>query len=361
MSDLAAALNATLLDLCRIPSPIGEEKALCDHVEARLGKSFGEGRITRFRDSLIVRVRELPGAPRVALVGHLDTVRTQHDGPARIEGTRLYGAGSADMKSGLAIMIELAERLNRDTLPCDLTLVFYEREEGPYAENVLGPMLEAFPELSKFDLAVCLEPSDNRLQLGCMGSIHATVTFEGRTAHSARPWEGENAITKSAAFLQELAAREPREVHLDGLVFREVVTPTLAKGGRGRNIVPDTFELNLNYRFAPGKTPEEALAELETWVAGRAKVVATDLSPAGRPHRSHPLVQKLAAAGVAAVERKQAWTDVARFDQVGVPAVNLGPGLNAQAHQPNEFTDLPLMTVGYYIFERFLTNLGSVR
>jgi succinyl-diaminopimelate desuccinylase len=361
MSDLAASLAQTLLELTRIPSPIGEERALCDHVEARLGKSLGAGRITRFRDSLIVRARELAGAPRVALVGHLDTVRTQHDGPARIEGSRLYGAGSADMKSGLAIMIELAERLDLATLPCDLTLVFYEREEGPYAENVLGPMLEAFPQLREFDLAVCLEPSDNRLQLGCMGSIHATVTFEGRTAHSARPWEGDNAITKSAEFLRELGERQPREVHLDGLVFREVVTPTLAKGGRGRNIVPDTFELNLNYRFAPGKTPEQALGELEAWVAGRAKVVATDLSPAGRPHREHPLVQRLAAAGVAAVERKQAWTDVARFDQVGVPAVNLGPGLNAQAHQPNEFTELGLLGEGYDIFERFLTGLKDQR
>ena len=356
-SDLSQALARTLLEITAIPSPIGEEKALCDHVEARLSKSLGKERITRFRDSLIVRVNERAGAPKIALVGHLDTVRTQHDGPARIEGQKLYGAGSSDMKSGLAIMIELAERIDRATLPCDLTLVFYEREEGPFAENVLGPMLEEFEILRGFDLAVCLEPSDNRLQLGCMGSIHATVTFEGRTGHSARPWEGENAITKSAGFLAELGAREPREVRLDGLVFREVVTPTLASGGRGRNVVPDKFELNLNYRFAPGKTPEEALEELVTWVAGRAKVVATDLSPAGRPHRAHPLVQKLAAAGVAAVERKQAWTDVARFDQVGVPAVNLGPGLNAQAHQPNEYTDLRLMADGYYIFERFLREL----
>lgn len=357
MADLESSLRDTLLEIARIPSPIGEEKALCDHVQARLSRSLPSAAITRFRDSLIVRARALPGAPRIALVGHLDVVRTQHDGPARVEGERLYGAGAADMKSGLAIMIELCERLPLAELPVDLTLVFYEREEGPYAENVLGPMLETFPLLRGFDLAVCLEPSDNRLQLGCMGSLHATVTFEGRTAHSARPWEGENAITKAGAFLSELAAREPREVTVDGMLFKEVISPTLAKGGRGRNVVPDQFELNVNYRFAPGKTPAEALRELELLVAGRARVDATDLSPAGRPHRDHPLVQKLAAAGVRAVERKQAWTDVARFDQVGVPAVNLGPGLNAQAHQPNEYTDLGLMSEGYHIFERFLTSL----
>jgi succinyl-diaminopimelate desuccinylase len=358
MAELEAALIKTLFDITAVPSPIGEEKALCDHIEQRLGKSLGAHTITRFRDSLIVRAHEKPGAPRIALVGHLDTVRTQHDGPVRIEGDKLYGAGAADMKSGLAIMIELAERLDRAALPCDLTLVFYEREEGPFAENVLGPMLDEFPLLHSFDLAICLEPSDNRLQLGCIGSLHATVTFEGRTAHSARPWEGENAITKSASFLAELGARVPGEVEIDGMVFKEVLTPTLATGGRSRNIVPDRFELNINYRFAPGKTPEQALQELVTMVAGRAHVKAFDLSPAGRPHRLHPLVQQLAASGVRAVERKQAWTDVARFDQIGVPAVNLGPGVNSQAHQPNEYTTLSLLAEGYAIFERFLLSLA---
>ncbi|MDB4977151.1 MAG: peptidase [Myxococcaceae bacterium] len=357
MPDLARSLAHTLLELTTIKSPIGEERELCDHVQARLGKKFGPEALTRFMDSLIVHAHDKPGAPKIALVGHLDVVRTQHDGPARIEGERLYGAGAADMKSGLALMIELVERLDLPALPCDLTLVFYEREEGPFAENVLGPMLEKFEALRKFDLAICLEPSDNRLQLGCMGSLHATVTFEGRTAHSARPWEGENAITKAAGFLAELGARVPVEHTVDGMLFKEVLTPTLASGGRGRNVVPDKFELNLNYRFAPGKTPEEALAELVSLVRGRATVLATDLSPAGRPHAAHPLVRKLVAAGVKTVERKHAWTDVARFDQIGVPAVNFGPGLNAQAHQPNEYTDLPLLEQGYQILERFLKSL----
>ena len=361
MSDNAASLSAslaqTLLELTSIASPIGEERALCDHVAARLAKRFAASAITRFQDSLIVHANARPGAPRIALVGHLDVVRTQHDGPARIDGQRLYGAGAADMKSGLALMIELVERLELRALPCDLTLVFYEREEGPFAENVLGPMLATFEQLRQFDLAICLEPSDNRLQLGCMGSLHATVTFAGRTAHSARPWEGENAITKAAAFLAELGARVPNEVTVDGMLFKEVMSPTLASGGRSRNVVPDKFELNLNYRFAPGKTPEQALDELLGLVAGRAHVEPTDLSPAGRPHRAHPLVQKLIEAGVKTVERKQAWTDVARFDQIGVPAVNFGPGLNAQAHQPNEYTDLPLLAEGYSILEKFLGSL----
>lgn len=353
---LDKALADTLLALVRVPSPIGEEKALCDAVEQRLLVRFGRERVARHSHSLVVHAWQKPGAPRVALVGHLDTVRTEHEGDPRIDGGKLFGAGAADMKSGLAVMLELAERRVSNP-PCDLTLIFYEREEGPFNENGLGPVLDTFKELHTLDLAICLEPSDNKLQLGCMGSVHATVVFHGRTAHSARPWQGENAILKSASFLTDLGARAPREVTVDGHLYKEVVSPTLASGGRGRNVIPDRFELNLNYRFAPGRTPEQVVDELRAFLGTRGELIATDLSPAAHPHSSHPLIKKLGASGVRAVEIKQAWTDVARFDALGVPAVNFGPGTQAQAHQKNEYTELGLLGEGYAILERFLDQL----
>lgn len=356
MTDVSQALSDTLLALARIPSPIGEEAALCDHVEERLARSLGADAITRFHDSLIVRAVRRAGVPRIALVGHLDTVRTEHDGPARIEGNKLYGAGAADMKSGLAIMIEVVERIDRNALPYDLTLIFYEREEGPFEENRLGPILESYPELHQLNFAICLEPSDNQLQLGAMGSIHATLTFHGRTAHSARPWQGDNALYKAASFLRELEKREPRDVDVDGYTFREVMTPTVISGGGARNVVPGRADLNVNYRFAPGRTPEEVVADLRALAGDDCDVNPTDLSPAGRPHAENPLVRHLMTCGVREVKSKQAWTDVARFDGIGVPGVNLGPGVAAQAHQPNEYTELDKLTEGYAIFERFLTS-----
>jgi len=357
MTEASETLPNTLLELAAIPSPIGEEAVLCDHVQRRLVRSLGSDAIRRFDDSLVVRATHHDDASKIALVGHLDTVRTEHDGPARIEGNKLYGAGAADMKSGLAIMIEAAERLDLATVPCDLTLIFYEREEGPFEENRLGAILESFPELHDLDLAVCLEPSDNQLQLGAMGTIHATVRFHGRTAHSARPWQGDNALYKAARFLTVLEGQEPRDVDIDGFVFREVMTPTVISGGGSRNVIPGTAELNVNYRFAPGRTPQEALQELKTMVGDECDVEPVDLSPAGRPHAAHPLVQHLASCGVTDVRSKQAWTDVARFDSIGVPGVNLGPGTASQAHQPNEYTELDKLIDGYAIFERFLTTV----
>ena len=356
MSEIAHALRDTLLALTRIPSPIGEETEICDHVEERLSASLGSDAITRFHDSLIVHAAQRPRARQIALVGHLDTVRTQHDGPPRVEGNRLYGAGASDMKSGLTVMIELVERLDLGSLPCGLTLIFYEREEGPFEENRLGPILDTHPDLHELDLAICLEPSDNQMQLGAMGSVHATLTFVGRTAHSARPWQGDNALFKAARFIRELEQREPHDVELDGYVFREVITPTIVQGGGPRNVVPGEADLNVNYRFAPGRTPEEAFAELRELAGDQCRIQATDLSPAGHPHATDPYVQHLMRCGVNGVRSKQAWTDVARFDAIGVPGVNLGPGTAAQAHQPNEYTELDLLLEGYAIFERFFTD-----
>jgi len=357
MDAKAQLLDDTLLWLCSIASPIGDEKDLCDAVEERLGRLALAAPIRRYANSIVVPLTRGPG-PHIALCGHLDTVRTEN-GPARIADGRCHGAGSSDMKSGLAVMIALAETLDLQRPPCALTLVFYAKEEGPFAENELGPVLERDPELGKVDLAVCLEPSDNRLQLGCTGSIHATITFEGRTAHSARPWEGENAITKAAAFLAEVGRIAPEEALIDGLVYRTVTTITQARdGGRGRNVVPDRFHLNLNHRFAPTYGIEQAQGTIRALVGDRATIEWLDLSPAALPHRNHPLVEKLIAAGVVAVERKQAWTDVARFAQRGVAAVNFGPGENAQAHQRNESTNLALVHDGYRIVRRWLDGIA---
>jgi len=357
--DLAEALARRTEALCAVPSPCGEERAICDDVERWASPRFPS--VERVRDSLVVRLDGArdPGRPLVALCGHLDTVPVHEDdlGPPRREGGRIVAPGSSDMKGGLAVAMELAERLPRAGRFCDLVLVFYAREEGPYLENELEEVLRDPGRLRGVDLALCLEPTDNVLQLGCVGSIHASLDFAGRAAHSARPWHGDNAVHRAGGLLRELHAAKPREAISGGLVFREVASVTRIEGGRARNVVPDRCTLNLNFRFAPDKTLEAAAAEVRALGARHgAEVELTDLSPSCPAFRDRPLVRRLADRTGVAVEPKQAWTDVARLAAHGIPAVNLGPGATSQAHQRGEWIEIAELERSYGLYERFLSE-----
>ena len=347
-------LAARTLELCAVPSPIGDEAALAAHVLARLPGARRHGNA--------VVAGEVTGArPAVLLLGHLDTVPLQAgDFPARREGGRVHGRGASDMKGALAVMIELWNRLDRARLPVELICVFYDREEGPYDGNGLGPLLEARPDLRRAALGLCLEPTDLSLQLGCCGSLHATFVIDGRSAHSARPWQGENAVHKAGALLAYLHHLPAREVRQGDLVFKEVMSVTRIEGFTGRNVVPAQCSLNVNYRFAPGRTVAEAAADLEH-LARQFGVACTitDRSPSGPAILDNPLLQELRALTGVAVEPKQAWTDVARLALAGIPAANFGPGEQAQAHQKDESCGEEALERAYRLLERFLTGAAT--
>lgn len=337
-------VNDLLLDLLALPCVTGEEGPIAAWLEERYA---GRGeRVRRCANSVVVGGAG-DGRPVVLLVGHTDVVPpTPEDLHPRREGARIVGRGASDMKSGLAVAMDCFEDPALREGPYDLVLVAYAGEEGAHEGNELGPVLTSMPDLTSADLAVVLEPTDLAVQLGCMGALHAEITFRGRAAHSARPWHGANALTAAGAFLDELHRTAPASVTVDGLEFLEVFTATRAWTGgptstgtahNARNVVPEAFTINVNYRFAPDKDPDAAADVVTALVDGRADVEVVDLAPAGRPRRDAPLVEAFAAAVDGAVEPKQAWTDVARFSSVGVPALNYGPGLTAQAHQAGEY------------------------
>lgn len=352
-------LKERALELVRIPSVIGHEAALADHVEAWAKGRFPPEDVVRVSHSFVIG-RRADARPTLALVGHLDTVPAHPDGNApRLEGDRLFGLGSSDMKGSLAVMMALAENLPLATLPVNLLLVLYEREEGPFQESGLGPLFERVPELRGVKFAIAMEPTDEAVQVGCVGTLHATLTFRGKAAHSARPWQGENAIHAAGALLTELAQRERKTVVVEGHTFYEVMSVTTAKGGRARNVVPDAFELNLNYRFAPGKTLAQAQADVHALVAGRCEVSFLDLAPSGRLCGGNPYFQTLERLSGRVAEAKQAWTDVARFSELGVDAVNYGPGETAQAHQRHESASVAALSRAYEVLRALLMTSPS--
>jgi succinyl-diaminopimelate desuccinylase len=311
---------------------------------------------SRHEQAAVELIRELmPGSPLyddgevllygegpVVLAGHLDTIPAQGNIPGRIEDGAVHGVGASDMKGGIAVMVELARAGVRGRY------LFFTREEVPMSESPL-PALFATDLLDGVELAVVMEPTDCILHAGCLGNLQARVTFHGESAHSARPWTGVNAIHLLVAGLQGLAALEPNDVTLDGLVYREVVSAVRVEGGIAANVVPAAASVELNYRFMRDD-PETRLRELVPH--GELEILSS--SPSAPPALANPRIERLREL-VPDVAPKQAWTPVAQFAEQGIDAINYGPGLTRYAHRVDEQIPIENLTLAYETLRTFLS------
>jgi succinyl-diaminopimelate desuccinylase len=357
---LARRLAGRTLELVNIPSVSRDEAAIMRHVRAAIPAGFAEW----FADgeTLVVGTPRRPGVPLVLLAGHVDTVPAQDNFPGWLAGSEVIGLGASDMKGGIAVMLELAAGIARarPALAVDLALVIFTREELPAAESPLPAAFAACPQLGEAALAVVLEPTDNTIQLGCVGNLNATLRFRGRSAHSARPWTGDNAITRAVVGLAELVATAPRTVTIDGLEFTEVVSITRIRGGVADNVIPDLVECHVNFRFTPDRSPAEAEAALRELVGVTAELEISGISPSGRVAPRTRLLERLIACGGFAVAPKQAWTPVAQFTEIGVNAVNLGPGATAMAHTREERIAVGELVRTYDALAAFVRGDGAL-
>jgi succinyl-diaminopimelate desuccinylase len=328
-------LLATLEWLVDIPSVTGNEQQIADLVQRRL-ESNPELRLQRWRHGILALPSQVEA--RFLLVGHLDTVPPSPQQTRRRENGRVYGCGSSDMKAGVAVMLEMCRRHPK----APVAYLFYDQEEGPIANNGLLPLLDrlATPGLP----SIVLEPTNNEVQVGCVGSFHLQVRFEGVRCHAARPWQGRNAIYEALPLLTHLSRRPADEILVEGQTFRQVITPTIMATPDLANAVPGEATINLNIRFAPGTDHEALIEEVRAHSGPHAQLKLLDLAPAGAVCHTHPELAPWIASRGLAVTPKQAWTDVAQLTARGYPAVNFGPGEPAQAHQPDEWT--PEATLG---------------
>jgi succinyl-diaminopimelate desuccinylase len=332
------------LELVNIPSPSGKESALLDYVSHRVTLPLTYG-----TDDALLYETPRSGQPLALLAGHLDTVPPQGNLPGRIEDGWVVGLGASDMKGGLAVMIELARwAATRSELAYDLAFLFFVREELPVEQSALPRVFAEAPRVLDSDLVIMLEPTDNAIHAGCLGNLDADLVFRGESAHSARPWQGVNAIDLAVEGLRPVVACPPLEVEVGGLTFVEVLSPTRISGGVADNVIPDSVEVHLNYRYAPSRTPAEAEARLRELVGAELEV--TSNSPPAHVATDSELVQRLRAAGGLALEPKQAWTPVAEFAGQGLDAVNFGPGATRYAHRRDERVEISAL-------ERALTTL----
>jgi succinyl-diaminopimelate desuccinylase len=354
LSDAAERLAARTLELVDIPSASRDEAALAERVRSlmpeALDLAYAQG------DAVYARLPR-SGRPFVLFAGHLDTVPAQGNLPGEIRQSAVVGCGASDMKAGLAVMIELARWIDEESPELDLDpgFLFFPREELPLAESSLPGLFGALPELDEAGLVIVMEPTGNEIQAGCLGNLYARVVFRGESAHSARPWQGVNAIDRALEGLRPLLELEPLVLEQGGLAFTEVISLTGIEAGVAANVIPDRCVARVNYRYAPVRTPAEAESRLRE-LTGGAELELLSNAPAARVPASSPLLERLRRAGELALEPKQAWTPVAEFAARGLDAVNFGPGAPSFAHRADERVEIGQLERSFALLRRFLTK-----
>jgi succinyl-diaminopimelate desuccinylase len=332
----AAELTARLVDT---ESVSGDEERLADALEAALAQC-PHLRVVRDGNAVVART-DLGRPTRVVLAGHIDTVPIAGNIPSRIDNGLLYGCGSSDMKSGVAVQLSLAARVAEPAM--DVSYVFYDCEEVESSRNGLRRLSVNSPGLLEGDFAVLLEPTDGVVEGGCQGTLRAEIRAAGERAHSARSWMGRNAIHEAAGILDVLRGYRPREPEVDGLSFHEGLNAVGISGGVAGNVIPDECVVTVNYRFAPDRSADEAAAHVRE-IFGSWDVEITDVAGGARPGLTRPAAAAFAAAIGGTPRAKLGWTDVARFDALGIPAVNCGPGNPLLAHSRGEHVALAAIT-----------------
>jgi succinyl-diaminopimelate desuccinylase len=322
-------------DLVDIESVSGNEAQLADAIEKALA---GFPHLSLTRDGNAIVAKTATGKDQqVVIAGHLDTVPVADNLPSKLMSFEreqvIWGRGSVDMKAGVAVMLKLAAEITNPEF--DVVWVFYDQEEVDAAKNGIGRLVRNHPGLITGTFAILCEPTAATVEGGCNGTMRIEVALSGIKAHSARPWMGSNAIHKLGGVLEVLNDYIPEEIEVDGLVFRESLNAVMVSGGIAGNVIPDQVLLTLNYRFAPSRNVAEATEYIRNLFPDYLFTVV-DSAAGARPGMNSPQAQAFVAAVSAPVNPKYGWTDVARFSEMGIPAVNYGPGDPNKAHADDE-------------------------
>lgn len=356
MSDLKSNLSELAAKLISINSVSLQEKNICDFILKYLSVNKNL-KISRIGNSIVARTN-LGRAKRVILAGHIDTVPSSGNETPTFVGGKLYGLGACDMKGGIAVMMALARSFR--VAKFDLTYIFYEAEEINLERSGLLAIEKKNKELLNADYALLLEPTNLAVEGGCQGVIQAEVTARGKRAHSARPWQGENAIENMAILINNSKKFKLKEVPIDGCLFRESLVPVMVSGGVATNVVPDKCQALFSYRFSPDKTKALAYRLLrdELKSLGKQETLYSIKLKEGRngalPNLGNPFFKQLIALSNKVPKAKLGWTDVALFAKLGIYAANFGPGNSELAHSKKEFVSVSQLVKAYQALEALL-------
>ncbi len=279
-------------------------------------------------------------APALVLHGHLDVVPgTAEQFRAQVEGDRLFGRGSYDMKGAVAaMMLVMRDAREQDGVRLRLGIVSDEESEEEKDRGSDALVADGFTG----EFAITGEPTNLQVGVQAKGVLAIRLGISGRSAHGATPWLGDNAIVKAIEVFRAIEslpfARQSSE-----LFDRPSINLGRIWGGDALNRVPDSCVIDVDVRFLPEQDPKEILAQ----VGGLedARVITTFRRPPAVVEEDSPFVRGLCEAAsphhperVVSVGRDGA-SDAVSFLSAGVPAVEFGP-IGEGHHGPREWVSI---------------------
>ena len=344
-------LGKLTLDLVNISSVSKDEKSIADSIEEAL-KKYSHLKLTRVNNSIVAKTN-FGNKQRVVIAGHIDTVPANNNFPGKIDNAEVIGLGSVDMKSGIAVALKLAAELTSSNY--DITYLFYESEEIETKYNGLELITKQQKDLLDCDFAILMEPTNGILEVGCQGSLRFEVSTSGKRSHSARWWNGENAIHKTNKILEILNNYKSREPEIDGYKFREGLQAVKINGGIAGNVVPDSVSVSINHRFAPDTSIDQATSNMKNLFKD-FNFLLVDAANAAPTGLNNPLIKEFVSSIGKNIAPKFGWTDVARFASAGIPAINFGPGDPNLAHHPDEKVSISQIDDVYESLKKWLSQ-----
>jgi len=344
-------LGKLTLDLVNISSVSKDETSIADSIEEAL-KKCNHLKLTRVNNSLVAQT-SFGNKQRVVIAGHIDTVPANNNFPGKINNSEVVGLGSVDMKSGIAVALKLASEITSSNF--DITYLFYESEEIETKFNGLELITKQQKDLLNCDFAILMEPTNGILEVGCQGSLRFEVSTSGKRSHSARWWNGENAIHKTNKILEILNNYKSREPEIDGYKFREGLQAVKVNGGIAGNVVPDSVSVSINHRFAPDTSIDQATTNMKNLFKD-FNFLLVDAANAAPTGLSNPVIKDFVSSIGKSIAPKFGWTDVARFASNGIPAINFGPGDPNLAHHPDEKVLISQINDVYESLKKWLTK-----
>ncbi len=305
-----------------------------------------------------------PGIGGIMLSGHTDVVPVDgqdwHSDPFTVlaKDGKLFGRGTADMKSFIAVVLALLPSLAARPLRIPLHLAFsYDEEVGCRGARRLIAAIAERPDRPR--LCIVGEPTMMQPVTGHKGKRSFRCRVHGFECHSALAHLGVNAIEAAAELVALLKAMARRR--RDAGPFDPEYTPPyttiqtgVIHGGTALNIVPKDCSFDFEFRLLPGEDPDAGISELRAFAENRllpemqairaeAAIEFEELSAfPGLDTADDAEITRLVATltGANGTAKVSFGTEGGLFQQAGIPTVVCGPGSIEQAHKPDEFIDL---------------------